>query len=716
MSLLKYPLLLGLAKSITRGLSPLRWIDLYSAQYIADGHLSLTDNKDGNDQVVALGVLVSFVSGKGETYLDLENLPKEVQISRGYFRNSQSHIDQWLSKLAQSPAICNIADSSEVSSDTVGANDVSYYSEVFPLGEHVGLQEPLILWRKRLYLARYWYLHQGVERWIYEQSKAVRALDKGHVDELAKSLKQVFQLPTKSTEESKAETSDARVESSDSCVDWQAIAAAHTLLQNFSVITGGPGTGKTTTAASLLFLLMKRHHLVAQTTSGDSAVVENVSPQQRLSVRLLAPTGKAAVKLADSIRHHLVSIETRLSGADLTSIRMSDCLPESGETIHRFLYQHGALRESLNQTQRFTSDEVILGKKDSRQAQVDIVVIDEASMIDLALMVELIKVIPSKAQVILLGDHCQLPAVEPGQVFSDLVTRYKSTSYSPHFATSLSRLSGYHVDDLLEQTETRIRADFQPLCELRKTYRFGGDLKMAANQIKAGQSKAFKTQFKLDSSCESKAVRWHTLDQQVFDGRKEEAHRSPEGVMLKPYLKYFECVSSGGSLKELSAAFEAYQLLCSTHDGPLGVTNMNELIEAEFVYPHRKIRIFASGLYHGKAILVTRNHPHLGVYNGDIGFAIANQEGQANVEIHFPQQNDQAIIVAPGRIKEWQPAYAMTVHKSQGSEYEHVGIVLAGYAKELLSRALLYTALTRSKLCCDIWAQSSALDQAFEEN
>ena len=709
MSLLRYPLLLGLAKSIKRGLSPLRWIDLYAAQYIADSHLTDTGNTDDNDHLVALVVLVSFVSGKGETFLDLDNLPKEIQISRGYFQKSQKNIEQWLSQLAQSPAVRNMGGASQVCAKSVGSDGRKQQQVAFPLDQSEAFQEPLVLWQHRLYLARYWRLHQDVERWVYAQSTTVIPLNESHFDKLSKSLKQVFMLPSKSIEERETGTAEGSV-------DWQAMAAAHTLLQNFSVITGGPGTGKTTTAASLLFLLMQRYHLVAQTDTSDRSSVEYLAPLQRLSVRLLAPTGKAAVKLADSIRHHLVSIEARLSGADPRSLRMSDCLPESGETIHRFLYQNGALRESLNQHQHFTSDEAILGKKESRQAKVDIVVIDEASMIDLALMVELIKVIPSSAQVILLGDHFQLPAVEPGQVFSDLVARYESTSYSQDFAENLSKLSGYHVDELLEEAGTKHRADFQPLCELRKTYRFGGDLKTAANQIKAGQSTAFKTQFKLDSSIEAKTVRWHSLDQQAFDGREQSEHYSPEAAMVKPYWAYFECVSSGAPLKKLSAAFEAYQLLCSTHDGPLGVTNMNELIEAEFVYSHRKITTFASGLYHGKAILVTRNHPHLGVFNGDIGFVIASHEVQGNVEIHFLQQNDQAIIVAPGRLKEWQPAYAMTVHKSQGSEYDQVGIVLANYAKELLSRALLYTALTRSKLSCDIWAQASSLDQAFEEN
>jgi len=119
-------------------------------------------------------------------------------------------------------------------------------------------------------------------------------------------------------------------------------------------------------------------------------------------------------------------------------------------------------------------------------------------------------------------------------------------------------------------------------------------------------------------------------------------------------------------------------------------------------------------LYHGKAILVMRNHPHLGIYNGDIRIVIEDEK-TGNLNVHFPVASHDPLIIPPARIKEWQTAYAMTVHKSQGSEYQNVGVVLADYAKELLSRALLYTALTRSKERCDIWENSEALNRAFED-
>jgi len=685
MSLLSHRLLKECAKAVDKKSCALRWIDLYASQYILDNFT--TAEQTISDEFVALTVLCSFVSSRGQTYLDLNELPLDVLPSYCF---DDIAVTQRVQNVCNLPLVRYIKTDATVE---------------FPLGNEAyqngkNIAQPLIQWNQRLYLARYWRLQHILEQWLFDQARTSQTLNDSHKHALQRQLKNVFSL------------SDENNLSSD--IDWQAVAAAHTLLQNFCIITGGPGTGKTTTAASILFLLMQRHTL---------QIKEGVVSCKRLSVRLLAPTGKAAVKLADSIRHQIVTIENRLLGADLKSVRMSDCLPETGETIHRFLYECGALRESLNQHKAFSSAEVLLGKQESQKAQIDIIMIDEASMIDLALMVELIKVISQGTQVILLGDHHQLPAVEPGQVFASMVERYASKAYPSEFANSLSTLTSFSVNELTQgslisavgmpmnkstntgQASTcsapiNLINQFHPLCQLRKTYRFSGDLKAAAEQIKTGDFKAFKQQF---SNSET-AVRWQAL-------KGEETHLL---TIISAYQPYFELRRNGGTLAALSKEFELFQLLCSTHEGPVGVKRMNELIENHYVYQESAQRKNASGLYHGKAILVTRNHPHLGIYNGDIGFVISQQTDSADLAIHFPVKNQQAIIVAPGRLREWQPAYAMTVHKSQGSEYQQVGVVLADYAQELLSRALLYTALTRSKERCDIWSNSAALERAFE--
>lgn len=685
MSSLRHPLLKHLARSVDQGLSGIRWIDLYAAQYVADCQSNTvtervdniqTTKQSGQQDVIALALMVSFLSSKGQTFLALNSLPTDVLAG---YQFQTCEYNEWLVKLSKSPAI------RVVECDCLSVS----YIEKEQVTEALA---PLVLWQGRLYLARYWRLHQLFEKWLYTQARVGEVLNEAHLAVMSKQLKSVFQLPVQT---------GANLTDQSEPLNWQAISAAHTLVQNFSIITGGPGTGKTTTAASLLYLRMQKQKLACSDVNKTDI---------SLKVRLLAPTGKAAIKLADSIRHHLESIESRFLGADLKSLRMSDCLPKTGETIHRFLYEQGALRESLNQHRHFNSEEVLLGQQESRLANVDIVVIDEASMIDLALMVELIQVIPSTAQVILLGDHFQLPAVEPGQVFAECVERFESLRYSSKLVKSLSLLTGFSAKQLCDESQLNPKekvgpteAEFHPLCQLRKTYRFDGDLKIAAEQIKLGLSRIFKQQF---AATEARLVRWHTL-----------AEASTRHAITIGYSEYFESITEKGdvlSLAQIAHAFERFQLLCSTHEGPLGVAQMNELIEHQFVYQHEPHKRYGHGFYHGKAILVTRNHPHLGVFNGDVGFVMASATKTNSWNVHFPLQNEKALVIAPGRLREWQPAYAMTVHKSQGSEYLNVGIVLADYAKELLSKALLYTALTRSKVSCEIWAGDDSLEQAFK--
>ncbi len=211
-------------------------------------------------------------------------------------------------------------------------------------------------------------------------------------------------------------------------------------------------------------------------------------------------------------------------------------------------------------------------------------------------------------------------------------------------------------------------------------------------------------------------VCWFAMTQEDDEAKRVKLSKYVTGA----YQAYFDLVKARASLEQLNAAFAEFQLLCSTHEGEHGVKAMNDLIERSLIAGHHELRLGAMDpamfLYHGKPILITKNHTDLGVFNGDIGFVIAQQisgSSGAKFTVMVPQGSGDAIQVSPKRLKAWQPAYAMTVHKSQGSEYQHVGLLLAGYAKELLSRSLLYTGLTRAKKRCDIWANIDALEQAF---
>ena len=716
MSQLKHPLLRELSKLVEQERTSFKWIDLYSSQFIVDAfserskreknttvHNDMPDLFDdlpeqiialNKADIIVLALMCSQLVSQSKTHLDIMKLPQELMASvkvcgyRPSF-NSNEELAEGLNHLNQAN-ILRVVACSNIDSNNCLPLDEELFSH----------QAPLILCENKLYLSKYWFLHQSFEAWLQSRSDYVERLENSLLDDLAETLNKVF--PKESAE------SVNNVQE----VNWQAVSAAHTLLNPFSLITGGPGTGKTTTAASLLFLLMDKQQRQA-------------SVQTSLHVRLLAPTGKAAVKLADSIRHQLKRIEMRVLGNDLTRLRMSDCLPETGETVHRFLYEMGGLRDSFQRPKRFNGDEVLIRRSEQNsQGQVsaissskkplDVVIVDESSMMDLALMVELVSLMPPTTQLILLGDHYQLPAVDPGQVFTECVQRFSGYQQSSSELASLCRLTGYSKEQLTEFEQVhgsthslnKNSLNFQPLCVLRKTFRFDGELKIAADLIKAGELDGFKKRFWCASELynQGSTVTWYDA----------ELSELPDYAnMVNAYSGYFNLVANEASLIDLARQFERFQILCSTLEGPLGVHFINTYIEQRFnsaCFPNGKI---VGELYHGKAILVTRNHPHLGIYNGDIGFVIKD-ESSDNLNVHFPITNQNSIIVPPARIKEWQSAYAMTVHKSQGSEYEQVGVVLADYAKELLSRALLYTALTRSQKRCDIWVGDEALNTAFE--
>ncbi|MFV1872523.1 MAG: exodeoxyribonuclease V subunit alpha [Oleiphilus sp.] len=732
MSLAKHPLLKALSGLIEQQKTSLRWIDLYAAQFIAEAfsnpnlalktstlqaekavksartvkrqavNLDLFDdlsNEPSSEFVVSqidvfvLALMCSYQINQGKTYLDLTSLPQDVlkTVKRCGFVPGFTSIEQLLSglKALNQPDFLKCVESPE-------PLDVWQ----LPLDEEpASNKSALVLWQKRLYLAKYWLLHQRFEGWLQSRQAQLQQLDEATLAPLSVELKRLFQLDSANIDE----------------INWQAVAAAHTLIKPLCMITGGPGTGKTTTAASLLYLQMYKRKLVNQASENKGLASSNKS----LQIRLLAPTGKAAVKLADSIRFQLQQIESRLIEHQEPEERLSNCLPETGETIHRFLYERGGLQDSFSGFKAFRTDSLLQGRQlsedgvaaDLSQQALDIIIVDESSMIDLALMVELISLIPSHTQVILLGDHFQLPAVDPGQVFTDCIHRFAHATDKPEHLGVLSRLTAY-PEKYLTQFDTpkpdEASIGYHPLCYLRKTYRFDGDLKTAADQIKAGEFAAFKARFyaESDQAEQRQAVCW-------FDLAAD--HQAALKQMTQPYDAYFKLVSERAVLSDLVSVFEQYQLLCSTLEGPLGVHFFNQYIEqryANWCFPQGK----AYGeFYHGKAILVTRNHPHLGIYNGDIGFVV-QEANSDNFNVCFPVKNQQAIMVPPARIKQWQTAYAMTVHKSQGSEYEHVGVVLPGYAKELLSRAMLYTALTRSKQRCAVWSERAALEKVFEQD
>lgn len=506
----------------------------------------------------------------------------------------------------------------------------------------------LVVHDNRLYMTRWWrescalaaYLEPRVNQPPTQWSRALRGF-----------YKHVCALP------------DFEDKQFESACHAQHMAIAHALTFSLTLVSGGPGTGKTTTAARMLQALVFQYR-------------ESEHSRSWPTIRLLAPTGKAAVRLESAILAQLSSVKDDSDAAAL----LAEQVQGGSMTIHRFLAEQGALDAHRAMTGEALQASVWHGNS-QRFAEVDIVIVDESSMLDLKLANKLLGVLPDTCRLIFLGDPYQLPPVEPGAVFSDWVADWRAGEDQVAPAV---RVRDWTTHSFSEPSS--------PLCSLNKTFRFDGELKQLADAVRKGQVEQLLEAFSGED------VTWYS--------ELQAEHLTPiRARYCEAYKAYFELASQGVPASKLAAQFSQFQLLGAQYEGVLGVQQFNRDIEQQYRGQQE--------WYHGKAILVTRNQPELGIFNGDIGYVVAceKEEGERWFEVQFPDLagDNEPFVVSPSRLRSWQPAYAMTVHKSQGSEYDAVMCVLAPYGEDLHTRALLYTAVTRAKQRCELAADLPTL-------
>jgi exodeoxyribonuclease V alpha subunit len=404
--------------------------------------------------------------------------------------------------------------------------------------------------------------------------------------------------------------------------DMQKAAAALALRRGLVVVSGGPGTGKTTTVVNLLACILEQ------------------DPASR--VALAAPTGKAAARMTEAIRLR--------AGHLPQSLR--DRLPQEASTIHRLL--------------RYRPSHGFSHGKDN-PLPVDLLVVDEASMLDLAMATRLLEAVPPSARVVLIGDKDQLAAVESGAVFAELA--------------SLRDIAVW----------------------LTRNYRFVADsgIGRLAADINAGRA--------------DEAVAW-------LRGAGGEVTWHESGSTLphleEGFARYFEVVSR--DVRDVCAIHEAFgrfRVLCAVRAGEQGVEAVNEAatalarqaladVRGTFESPPR------SPWYPGRPVMVTLNDYGLKLFNGDVGIALPDAKGEAMV--WFPDEAGGWRGVAPARMPQHETAFAMTVHKSQGSEFDDVLVVLPPYETPVLTRELLYTAVTRAKRQVTLLSPESAVRTSIQ--
>ncbi|MGP1956851.1 MAG: exodeoxyribonuclease V subunit alpha [Arsenophonus sp. NC-PE1-MAG3] len=432
--------------------------------------------------------------------------------------------------------------------------------------------------------------------------------------------------------------------------NWQKIAVAVAVTSRISVISGGPGTGKTTTVTYLLATL-------AQLSD------------KKLIIQLAAPTGKAAARLTESLSNALLKLNL---SADEYAI-----MPKQAQTVHRLL---GA--KSNSQLLGYHKDNLLL---------LDVLIIDEASMIDLPMMARLIEALPGHARVILLGDKDQLASLEPGAVLGDLC-RFSELGYSRERAAQLTKITGCNLSDFISNDGPKIK---DSICLLRKSYRFDskseiGLLATASNQGNIRNIEQLLTQQNAD-------ITFHSINspekytQLLFD-------------TAECYHCYLDMIKTGRDPEEILNSFNNYRLLAALREGPYGVIELNDKLE-QLLYTQGSIRRPAyswSKNYEGRPIMITKNNRSLGLFNGDIGILL--QDDQQGLKAYFQLPNGVIKKIQPSRLPQHETAFVMTVHKSQGSEFKHVALILAPIFTPVINRELIYTAITRAKSQLTIYA------------
>jgi exodeoxyribonuclease V alpha subunit len=416
---------------------------------------------------------------------------------------------------------------------------------------------------------------------------------------------------------------------------------------------------------------------------------------------LSAPTGKAAARLKQAIDGALVELKSQVG----SSLDLDTLVQRVGpaRTLHSLL---GARPD----TRHFAYNA-------GRPLDLDVLIVDEASMVHLEMMAALLDALPAHTRLILLGDKDQLASVEAGAVLGDLCRDARAGKYSPETAAFLTEVAGEIIpDDYLETQSAPTLA--QQTTMLRQSRRFGGPIGQLATAVNEGTAPAavalLHEGMAKDGDASEIAFQEGGAAAQIVSlalhGRGGSASYSAYAHELSrwPELERLEGLKDAHAewVKDVLKAFDRFRLLCAVRDGDWGVSGLNSAVE-KALERNRHIRR-AGEWYLGRPVMVTRNDAALGVFNGDIGIALPSVGDGHSLRVYF-LQGEQLRSVGVTRLAHVETAFAMTVHKSQGSEFEHSAVILSAAAGGILGRELVYTGITRARKTFTLLAERPGL-------
>lgn len=436
--------------------------------------------------------------------------------------------------------------------------------------------------------------------------------------------------------------------------DRQARAAALSLLRSLLLVTGGPGTGKTTTVARILLLLI-----------AQAGLAGNAAPR----IAVAAPTGRAAERMAESLR----AAAARLRTLEGVGAAWCDALPTSASTLHRLL---GTIPDSP----RFRHDA-------DHPLPFDAIVVDEASMVDLPLMCKLVEAVPDGARLILLGDRDQLPSVEAGDVLAAITDAAGEGDALP---AEIARMLAPLLGAVPAHDGAGALAGHR--VQLQRGYRQAQSLELAplADAMRTG-----------DGDRTIAALRGGLAGVHFHEDVIDPLAGASRELLLGPWRALIDLRDPVQALQHA----QTLRLLTALREGPAGAAHMNQRIEEALAGPQRE------PYFHGRLLLVTENSYRHGMFNGDIG--IVQHDAGGMPVAWFAGGSSGVRGFHPASLPAHTGAFAMTVHKSQGSEFDTVWLLLPRQDARTLSRELLYTAVTRARSRLHVCAGEAVLRAAL---